>query len=80
MARSRNHFAVETQQCFLCVVVVVVELHVTAQCIKILMLYNNAFVVNLCYLQRCKLYMTVYEGTYIPTNLHSSRFTYKKMR
>lgn len=36
MAPSRKHFALETQQCSLCVFVVVVELHVTVKYIEIL--------------------------------------------
>ena len=52
------------------IVVVVVELHVTVHCIKIL-LHDNAFIVNLCYRQQCKLYLKVYEGIYNPTNLQS---------
>jgi hypothetical protein len=46
VARSGNHFALETQQCFLCVLVVVVpivELHVTVQCIKILSAAQQRF-------------------------------------
>jgi len=43
--RSRNYFAVGTQQCTLCIVVA--ELHVPANHTKCRVLHNNSFMVNL---------------------------------
>jgi len=33
-------------------------------------LHENAFIVKLCHRQQCKLYLTVLEINYIPTNMH----------
>jgi hypothetical protein len=68
VALSLNHFADETTMHSVCVV----ELHVIVNYIKILSLHNNAFMLNLCRRQQCKLYVAVFEINYIPTN-----FTYK---
>ena len=66
MARSRNHFAVQTT--FLCVII---YLHVTVSYIKLLSLNNKAYMVNLCSRQQSKLYVPVFEGKCILIHLHS---------
>ena len=68
VARLHYHFAVEKQQCILCVVVIVVESHVT---VKYTVLPSNTFMVNLCHLQQYKLYIPLFAKNSIPTNLYS---------
>jgi hypothetical protein len=69
VARSRNNFAVETQKCNVCAVA---ELHAIVNYTEILnVAHNNVSLVNLCHLQNCKLYATVFERIPIQTNLQS---------
>ena len=70
MARSLNHFAVETTLNSVCVIVVV-ELRCTSTIQKYSVLRNNAFMVNLCHRQQCKLNLLVFETNYVSTSLCS---------
>jgi len=59
-------FSGKTTMHSLCVVAV--ESHVT---VKYTVLHNNAFMVNLCHLQRYKLCILLFAKNYIPTNFYS---------
>jgi len=50
------------------VCVAIVESQVT---VKYTVLYNNAFMINLCHLQQYKLYIPLFAKNYITTNLYS---------
>jgi hypothetical protein len=68
VARSRNHFAVETQQCSLCVVV---DLHVTANYIQILSIAQQCFCCEFISPATMQITRKSFGKNCITTNVHS---------
>jgi hypothetical protein len=58
-------------QCILCACVVVVDLRVTVNYIRIFSVAQQCFMTNLYHRQQCELYVPLFERHFIPTNFHS---------